>query len=277
MEKAMADLRLYDLAIDLHGSRALGIAQRKSNVDVLITRPLESLLKELLHEEDDARFTHAGSEPCGPPWYLPQKLMLQHVATSVRLDLISRWSADIFVRERDAVARVCLEKDERVHPFLELVAKWYYARRACMPPEEGYPTAYCFRLFALHYLMSRSEKGVGVVLPPLTTFGSFLNEKDEKYIYLTKDTATVADDLAVEFLENLGRLSKEGQGLWADLRKPDETGPPTEWQAIDPPSHKKMLHLTAAQIADIGKMAGMDGKALRLNKGALDKPLSSTS
>jgi len=273
LAKALADLRLYDLAVDLHGSRAVGIAQRKSNVDVLITRPLESLLQEL-EQDEDHHFKYIRTDPCLAPWWQPPRLVVQHLPTGVRLDLISRWSADIFVRERDAVARVCLQKDDRVQAYLEMALKWYYARRTFMPADQGYPTAYCFRLIALHYLMSRQ---LGVVLPPLTRFGSFLNEDSEDFTHLVKDKVTLADDLAVEFLEHLGKVGKHGEALWADLRKPSETGPLGVWQVIDPPSHKKLLKLKASQIVQIGKMAKMDAKALRYNKGALEKIAPATS
>lgn len=267
LEKALADLRIYDLAIDLHGSRALGIAQSNSNVDVLITRPLEGLLNEL--QDDPSRFRHECSIESGPPWYLPPILKLLHVPTGTELDLISRWSADIFVRERDAVAKACFAQEERVQPYLEMVMKWAKRRGSFMSVDHGYPSAYCFRLFALHFLMTRMT--LGVVLPPLTAFGAFVDLKHDVYKNAKIDKSTPADDLAVEFLEHLGKSGKSTQpGIWADLRKPFEVVPSGVWQVVDPPSHKPLLKLNQTQITEISKMAKMDAKALRNNKGALD-------
>jgi len=268
LDKALNDLRIYDLAIDLHGSRAVGIHQPNSNVDVLITRPLQGLLHELEeHGVKQSRFEHVRTVPAGPPWYQPSMMQLHHIPTSIKLDLISRWSADIFVRERDAVAHICLKKDDRVQGYLELVLKWAKRRRDFLPVDQGYPTVYCFRIMALHFLMSRVW---GVILPPLTANGSFLDDNAEKYVPAKKDKVTASDDLAVEFLDYLGKCAKPDMGIWASLRKPMEAGPPGVWQVIDPPSHKKLLHLTEPQINEIGKIATLDGKNLRNNKGALD-------
>jgi len=274
IDKALTDLRLYDLAIDLHGSRALGIHQPNSNVDVLITRPLQGLLNELEKEApEQSKFNHIGTVPTGPPWYLPQKLRLSHLATGVELQLISRWSADIFVRERDAFTKACFNQDERVQPYLELVLKWAKRRSDFMPVDQGYPSVYCFRLFALHFLMVRMH---GAVLPPLTRFGSSIDVNNEGYARKQKaETKFPSDDLAVEFLEHLGKLSKPDQGLCANLRNLEESGLPGEMQVVDPPSHKKLLKLSSFQVREIAKIAKMDAKALRNNKGALDKPLKS--
>lgn len=269
LEKALADLRLYDLAIDLHGSRALDIAQPDSDVNVIITRPLQGLLNEL-EESQQTLFRHVGWTPCTPPWFLAPRLLLLHVKTDIQLDLIGRWSADIFVRERDVVTNVCMAKDDRVKPFLELVGKWARGRKGFMPEDEGFPNSYCFRLIGLHFLMLRM---VGVVLPPLTAIGSFLNDKEERYMAAKKDTAMQADDLVVEFLQHLGKAGKPERGLWANLRIPTEPGPPGVWQVLDPPSHKKLLGakgLPTFQIREISKMAKMDAKALDGNKAFLD-------
>jgi hypothetical protein len=273
LDKALEDLRLYDLAVDLHGSRALGFAQPGSNVDVLCTRPLEGLLSELQGESKDdkrkdQRFKYVDTIPCSAPWYQPPRLLLQHVPTGVQLDLISRWSADIFVRERDAVTKACMAYDEKVQPFLELVLKWSRKRKDQMPADEGNPNSYCFRLMALHFLMYRV---IGILLPPLTKFGAFLNEKDERYAAVkNKDKALKADELVIEFLDHLGKSGKPGNGLWADLRDPAKEGQAGVWQVVDPVTHKGMMNLKDSQILEIAKMAKVDGKAMRDNKGALD-------
>lgn len=270
MDKALTDLRLFDLSIDLHGSRALGIHQPYSNTDVLTTRPLQGLLHELEEDPQQQKFKPTGPVLPGgpPPWCMPPKLKLLHIPSGIHLDVISRWSADIFVRDRDAVAHACIAKDERVQPFLTTVVKWAKGRKDFLPGDQGYPNSYCFRLFALHFLMARV---VGVVLPPMKDRGTFLNEESEKYAASKKIEKTMTiDDLALEFLEHLGKSGKPDRGLWADLRNPYEPGPVGVWQVIDPPTHKKLLRLTSTQIHEISKMAKLDAKALKSNKGHLE-------
>lgn len=262
LDKVLGDLRLYDLSIDLHGSRNIGIHQPSSNVDILTTRPLQGLLDELYEDKRNYNKFKATSEviETGPPWFMPPKIQLIHVPTRIPIDVISRWSADIFVRDRDKVTSICIEKDERVLPFLQAVLTWAKSRQDYFPAEEGYPSSYIFRLLALHFLMARVQ---GVVLPPLGAHFCKLNEEHEKYAAAKKaEKSMSADDLCTEFLEYLARCGKPDRGIWADLRKPMEPGPNGEWQVIDPPSHKKMLKLEPYQISEIAKMAKMDSKGV---------------
>jgi hypothetical protein len=262
LDKALSDLRLYDLAVDLHGSRALGIAIPASNIDVLISRPLKGLLNELEDVPQGSRriFKHVGTVECGPPDYLPPQVHLLHVPSGLRLDLISRWSADIFVRERDKVCQACMEKDDRVQPFLKLVREWVERHRNHWPTAEGYPSSYCFRLMALHFLMYHM---LGVVLPPLREYGAFLNEKDERFVAAKKAVGLTADDLFEEFLEYLGRAGKGDKGLWANLRNPVEAFSPGTWQVFDPPSRKKLLRMHFQQVFELASTARKDVAILK--------------
>jgi hypothetical protein len=260
LDKVLGDLRLYDLSIDLHGSRNIGIHQPSSNVDILTTRPLQGLLDEL-HQDPQNKFRPLSEViQTGPPWFMPPKIQLQHVPTSIQLDVISRWSADIFVRDRDKVASICIEKDERVLPYLQLVLTWAKSRQDYFSVEEGYPSSYIFRLLALHFLMARVQ---GVVLPPLRAHHVALNAEHERYAAAKKVEKSMSpDDLATEFLEYLARCGKPDRGIWADLRNPMEPGPNGVWQVIDPTSHKKLLRLNSYQIGEIAKMAKLDSKGV---------------
>lgn len=262
IEKALADLKLLDLAVDLYGSRAIEVAHRESDVNVLVSRPFPPLIREIQEAADSAnpKFMLVEVVPTQLPDCLPPRLVLKHISTDVVLDVISRWSADIFVRQRDEVSGVMLAFDDRVRDFIRLLHDWVLHHRHDFPTAEGYPNMYVFRLIGFHFLMARV---MGVVLPPLVAIGCKLNELDDSFVAqkkVKKDKAS-PEELLQDWLEALSKAEK--RGLWANLKKPQETGPPSVWQVIDPPSGKKLLRLSESQIFEIASRARRDAAVLR--------------
>jgi len=223
-DTAVQDLKYHDLAVDLVGSRATGVDLPDSDVNVLVSMPLAALEKAV-QEQVPVVFA-----PAEDRWTREHTLRLKHLPTGAELDVISRWSTDIFVRERDEVLRQILEFDERAVAFLRYVGEFYRRHKDSIPPEEGFPSRYVFRLTGLHFLMARVR---GPLLPPLTKNGPILDVQHSKWKAAKKAVVSM-EDLYQEWLKRLS--TSDTRGLSADLRHPYEEGPPGKWRVVDPAS-----------------------------------------
>lgn len=235
--RALGDLKLYDLAVDLVGSRATGLELEDSDVNVLVSMPLKGLERVLEEQGSSALFQVIPNRR-----FRIDALHLLHVASCEELTVISRWSTDIFIRERDELMRILLEYDERAVWFLKLVGGWCRRYRDELPPEEGFPNRYMFRISGLHFLMSRV---LGVVLPPLKHAGPFLNTTNSRFKAAKKASAISVEDLFQDWLRSLTK--SDVNGLYADLRNPYEEGTPGNspegpwWRIVDPASCEDLI------------------------------------
>lgn len=227
-EAAVKDLGQYDLAVDLVGSRKTDLAQPDSDINVLVSMPLKYLRKEV--------------ESATPPVYTVSKkvhafcrdnvLHLIHISSRAELAVMSRWSADIFIRERDDLMRLVMEFDERIAHVLRRIGSWYRKYKAEMPPEKGFPNRYVFMLTGIHFMMARV---MGHVLPPLAAAGPFINKESSTWMAGKKSSGVTENDLYNEWLRKIARSDKKG--LFADIRNPYYEGSdpvPDKWRVVDP-------------------------------------------
>eukprot|EP00927_Polykrikos_kofoidii_P048392 TRINITY_DN42674_c0_g1_i1.p1 TRINITY_DN42674_c0_g1~~TRINITY_DN42674_c0_g1_i1.p1 ORF type:complete len:265 (+),score=40.89 TRINITY_DN42674_c0_g1_i1:218-1012(+) len=251
--RAVGDLKLYDLAVDLVGSRATNLADDDADVNVLVSMPLKGLQRALEEQGSSAMFKIIPNRR-----FRIDALHLLHPASGAELIAISRWSADIFIRERDELIRLLIEYDERVPSFLTLIGNWYRRYAEEMPEEEGFPNRYTFRIIGLYFLMARV---LGVVLPPLKDAGPFLNTTHASFKAAKKASAISVDDLFQEWIKVL--MKSDINGLFAHLRLPYQECLPGLWRVVDPASCEDLIMYDMAQPEDCACVATLSSLARR--------------
>jgi hypothetical protein len=211
MDRVITDLKAHDLAVDLIGSRAVGLSAEDSDINVLVTLSME-VLKRAVEAQVPATFT---VKRFPLKWNSHRALVLTHIHTNEEIVIISRCSADLFLRERDIIIQLLLDFDDRVGQLLRLIGQWYSRRRDELPPDA--PNRYVFRLSGLHFLMSRIQGGP--LLPPMTEAGPFLNKLHPTWkARSTKSAPVHADELFHEWLRKISK--SDTAGLLVDLRHP---------------------------------------------------------
>merc|ERR1719264_1552248 len=108
-QRAVAALRVIDSAPLLHGSRATGLAHADSDVDVLTSVPLESIMQKVASDGAASPFTVLEHVH----WAKVPRLILRHNRTGTEVDAICR-AADPHAAARDEVVRACVGRDPRV-------------------------------------------------------------------------------------------------------------------------------------------------------------------
>ncbi|CAE8733181.1 unnamed protein product [Polarella glacialis] len=236
-------------------------------VDILTSMPLEALVKEVRAE---GSFLHAHFEvlehvSCAK---IP-RLVLRHASTSTEVDVISDL-ADPSAPVRDEVTRSLLGWDPRVRELACLIGDWARLYQAEMPPKIGFPNSYTFRLTGFHYLMIRPR---GPLLPALAATGTSLCSAALSPGQMTAVRQLSAKELFLEWLGHLAAAGDPDRGLWANLRKPWESGPGPQkvrWGVIDPVSGRNLTNFRGMQpgvIANVAREAANEVRATKAMAG----------
>mmetsp|Transcript_40899 Transcript_40899/g.73918 ORF Transcript_40899/g.73918 Transcript_40899/m.73918 type:complete len:276 (-) Transcript_40899:47-874(-) len=245
-EKALQDLRAFDISVTLHGSRVYGLAHEGSDVDLLTSMPLKRLQLDV--EEQVPPQFRVLEAPCVKTKPAP-RLLLLHLQSGVEVDVVSRWSTDIFVRERDALTQLMLGYDARVLEFMKLASEWVRLNQ----DKNIWPHAYACRILAFHFLMTRVT---GPLLPPLKDNGCYLEQDHPTYISLKKVVVVSGDELMQEWMRRL--MSVDTKGLYASLRHPYEEGEganTTKCIIFDPANNEPIFKVPQERMAVVAAAA----------------------
>eukprot|EP00929_Paragymnodinium_shiwhaense_P104149 TRINITY_DN68254_c0_g1_i1.p1 TRINITY_DN68254_c0_g1~~TRINITY_DN68254_c0_g1_i1.p1 ORF type:complete len:283 (+),score=67.65 TRINITY_DN68254_c0_g1_i1:85-933(+) len=227
MDRAVKELKFYDLAVDLIGSQATNLASKDSDINVLVSMPLKYLRKEVEEAKPPIYEVRSGRGR----FCLEETLFLLHIPTGVELAVLSRWSADIFMRERDLLMTLLLEYDDRVPHLLRRIGEFYSRYRDGLPLAAGFPSRYLFMLTGIHFLMSRV---MGYVLPPLAQAGPFIHTTNSTWEAGKKAKGVSERELYEEWLKRLSR--SDTKGLFVDIRNPYSDVVEGKWRILDPAS-----------------------------------------
>eukprot|EP00928_Gymnodinium_smaydae_P073650 TRINITY_DN56812_c0_g1_i1.p1 TRINITY_DN56812_c0_g1~~TRINITY_DN56812_c0_g1_i1.p1 ORF type:complete len:260 (+),score=80.90 TRINITY_DN56812_c0_g1_i1:74-853(+) len=244
-DKAVSDLRGFDLSATAIGSRVTGLATDDSDVNVAVTVPIEALARQI-EEQTPQQFKIVEKK-------LP-RLLLTHISTRAKVAVITRWSSEThFLRKRDELLQMVVEYDQRAFDFLRLIGDWQRGCAKELPVAEGFPNAYVWRVIGVHFLMTRFS---GILLPPLVdnslTLAAF-NTNHSKF-KASKKCGDNASELFYDWMKRL--IAAETKGLKVNLREPYEESEPGKWCVLDPASGEDLVaRLPQQHVAEIAAQA----------------------
>ncbi|CAE7283189.1 unnamed protein product [Symbiodinium natans] len=252
-ERAWEDFVRLDREAELHGSRRIGLGCADSDVDVVTSLPLESLV-DLVRSPAPASPARTFELLEHVRWARVPRLILKHRPTEIEVDVIN-CQLDHQSHERDEVIHVFLDACPIARDFMVLIGEWVHQHSALMPPKQGFPNTYTFRMIGFHFLQTRKP---GPLLPALADSGAAL--RDSHFL----DTDEDASQLFTDWLRLLVRAGASHGRLWADLRNPWDTGPEEiKWGVIDPVSGRNITQFRGDQAKRIAALAA---KELRLRR-----------
>eukprot|EP00434_Breviolum_minutum_P006323 symbB.v1.2.005582.t1/scaffold326.1/size228935/4 len=85
------------------------------------------------------------------------RLLLRHQPTDLQVDIICRHQLEHQSHERDEVILALLDACPLARDLVMQIGEWVHAHTEEMPPKEGFPNTYTFRIMGFHYLMARSS------------------------------------------------------------------------------------------------------------------------
>eukprot|EP00439_Symbiodinium_sp_Y106_P036606 s357_g4.t1 len=170
-ERAWQDFVRLDRNAELHGSRRIGVGCADSDVDVVSSVTLKQLV-DMLRSNASASPAREFELLEHVSWARVPRVILKHKLTNIEVDVIN-CQLDHQSHERDEVVQVLLDACPLARDFVVRIGEWVHAHSALMPPKQGFPNTYTFRMVGFHLLQTRKP---GPLLPALAPSGAVLRD-----------------------------------------------------------------------------------------------------
>lgn len=244
-ERAWQDFARLDRNAELHGSRRIGVGCADSDVDVVTSLTLKGLV-EMVRSNASASPAREFELLEHVSWARVPRVILKHKLTDIEVDVIN-CQLDHQSHERDEVVQLLLDACPLARDFVVRIGEWVHAHSAWMPPKQGFPNTYTFRMVGFHLLQTRKP---GPLLPALAPSGAVLRELP------VLETHEDVGQLFEDWLSLLVEAGKPEGRLWVDLRNPWDAGPSEiKWGVIDPVSGRNITQFRGDQPQRIAALA----------------------
>eukprot|EP00747_Dinoflagellata_sp_TGD_P216485 gnl/TRDRNA2_/TRDRNA2_89028_c0_seq1.p1 gnl/TRDRNA2_/TRDRNA2_89028_c0~~gnl/TRDRNA2_/TRDRNA2_89028_c0_seq1.p1 ORF type:complete len:317 (-),score=46.32 gnl/TRDRNA2_/TRDRNA2_89028_c0_seq1:91-1041(-) len=229
----------FDPKAQVHGSRALGLAAADSDLDVLVSVPLQRILS--LVRRKSCGFVLVRSVPTAR---VP-RVLLRHKRTQVLVDAVEA-VRDPHALAKDALVNRWLLIGGEVPAFVRLLRTWARSHEDQLPREEGYPNSFLLLLSGLWYLRNRA---------------GFRGPGDDTSATSTAQPASAAS--ALELFRGWLKFVAEGSNppRLLDLRSDSErqqhssAARPAGWAVVEPISGRIACSLRPQQVQHLADLA----------------------